>query len=500
MPAATSPSERGGGTGEGLGRRAAHSFVWAAASFGGSRLLLFVMTLGLTRLLAPRQFGVVAGGLTVITFLELGLDLGLGASIVYEQESGITARVQTAFTVNLVITVILTAVAMLAAPAIAGLFHAPGAVTLYQVLFLYLPLRGLGQVQDAVLKRDLGFRRRAGVELARSGVRAGLALLLAAAGAGPWSIVISLLVGESVATAMTWWAVRFWPTFALNRVAARQLVGFGLTVLALKVVDAAALDSDYVVVGARLGPTDLGYYTIGYRLPELLLFNLYWVFSTVSLPLYSRYRQRGGQALGQLMLRALRLITSVSFPAGVGLALVSRDAVLVLYGARWAPVAAPMALIALTTALGSIGYASGDIFTASGRPGTLLALNLPVTAALVVGLVLAAPYGIAAVAAVHLVVAACYAPVRMALAKRRVGTSLRAQAVALRPGTLAALGVLALAGPLRLLLDPGPGALAGVIVAGAVGAVTVVWLLDRSALVELVQLRHLLARQAAPVG
>lgn len=453
-------------------------------SFAGTRLLVFGMTVALARLLAPAEFGVVASGMAIIVFLEIGLDVGLGASLIYEQERGISRRVQTAFTVNFIVAGAMTIFAMLAAPTVARLFHAADQVGLYRTLFTYLLIRGAAQVPDAILKRDLGFRQRAGVDLARVSVRVASALLLAVAGAGAWSIVLSLLLGEIVGVVLSWWVVKFCPTFALDRAAINQLLHFGLAAFAIKLVDAAALDSDYLVVGARLGPTDLGYYTIGYRLPELLLFNVYWMFSTIAFPIYARYRDQGGDALARVMLRVLRAITLFSFPAGVGLALVARDAILVLFGPRWSPAAFPMALIALTTALASVGYASGDIFLATGKPGILLGLNVPLTAALVVAMVVVAPAGIAAVAAIHLAAASIEAPARLFLANRQVGTTIGADLAAMRPGVTATLGVLVCAGPLRLLMPPGLGTLTATVAAGVVGALSATWILERATMLE----------------
>jgi PST family polysaccharide transporter len=474
-----------------LGQRAARSFAWSAVSYAGTRLLLFAMTVALTRLLAPAEFGVVAAGMAVVSFLELALDLGVGASLVYEQQSGLTGRVQTAFTLNLLVAAALTVAGVLAAPGVAALLGAPEEAPLYRVLFLYLLIRGAGQVQDAVLKRDLGFRVRAGIDLTRATVRVVLAVALAAVGAGAWSIVLSLLAAELVGTGLSWWATRFRPTFELDRDAGRALLRFGLAVVTLKVVDAIALDSDYLIVGARLGPTALGYYTIAYRLPELVLFNVYWIFSTVAFPVYARYRQRGLVALRTVMLRALRLITMFSFPAGVGLALVSRDAVVVLFGPRWAPATLPMALLALTTAAESIGYASGDIFAATGRPARLLALNVPLTVLLVVGMVLVAPRGIGWVAAAHLTIGLGYAPARLLLANRAVGATIAEDLVALRPGVVAALGVLAGGLPLRLMLPVGSASLVAIASAGAAGALVALVLLERPALQEAWALRRL---------
>jgi O-antigen/teichoic acid export membrane protein len=72
----------------GIKRRAVRGFAWAVVSYGGNKLVVFGSTLVLTRLLAPAEFGVVAAGLAFMAYLEVLLDLGLNAAVVYRQEQG----------------------------------------------------------------------------------------------------------------------------------------------------------------------------------------------------------------------------------------------------------------------------------------------------------------------------------------------------------------------------------------------------------------------------
>jgi len=161
-----------------VGTQAVRSFGWAGTSLIGSRVVALGTTLVLARLLTPTDFGVVAAGMVLLGFLEMGLDLGIAAALVYEQEKGVSDRVQTAFTLNLIVATALTAVGIAAAPVVAGFFDVPGAEAMFRVLALYLLVRGVGQVSDALLRRNLQFKRRAVVELTRALVRAVVAISL----------------------------------------------------------------------------------------------------------------------------------------------------------------------------------------------------------------------------------------------------------------------------------------------------------------------------------
>lgn len=456
---------------ERLARSAVSSFGWSLVSFGGSKLIVFLATLVLARVLDPADFGLVAAGLVLVAYFEVALDLGLGAALVYEQERGLTRRVHTAFTLNAAVAVVLTTLGVLLAPAIAAFFGVPGQDNLFRAMFLYLLIRGLGQVQEAVLKRDLAFGRRTLVTVLSASVRAALSIGLAFGGFGAWSLVVGILGGQLVMTLMSSLLIRFRPRLVVEPGALRQLLGYGLTYLALKMVDALSENIDYLVVGVRLGPEALGLYSMAYRLPELVIASLLWIFSTVAFPVYSRARAEGPGAFRSIMLRALTLTTLFGFTAGVGLALIARDAVLVLFSAKWSPAAVPMSLVALAIGISAIGYASGDIFPALGRPGALLAFSVPMTAVELVAFVLAAPHGIIAVAWVHLAYLAVYSPARLVIANRLVGTTMRDCLVALRPALCSAAGVAAAGLPLRLMLQPGLLALVAISVAGVLGAV-----------------------------
>lgn len=488
QPPLTGTPGDGSGPVAGLGGRAARGFLWSMGAFGTNRLLVFVSTLVLARLLAPEDFGLVAAGLTLVLYLEVALDLGLGAAVVYEQETGVTRRVQTAFTVTVVVAAGLAGLGMLVAPFVADFFRVPDETNLFRALFLSILLRGAGQVPDALLRRDLRFVARSATDAARGVVRLGVSVGLAVAGAGPWAIVGGLLASDLTGTVLVWVLARFRPTFAVDRTALRALLGFGGSVVLLKVLDAVATDIDYLVVGRVLGLVDLGHYTIAYRLPELLLLNVFWVFSSVAFPIYAAIRGAQPRDYGGAVLHALRLVTLYSLPVAAGLALLSRDTVLVLFGSEWAPAVMPMTLLAVAAAPMSLGYASGDVFPAIGRPGLLLALNIPMSAVLIAALVGAAPYGITAVAIAHLAVLTVYGMARVVLANRLVGTTLAAVVEAMRPGLAAAAGVLLVAGPLRVLVGPGLGTLGALTAAVVAGGCLGLLVGGRNAVADLVAL------------
>ncbi len=96
--------------------------------------------------------------------------------------------------------------------------------------------------------------------------------------------------------------------------------------------------------------------------------------------------------------------------------------------------------------------------------------------------------GILAVAVAHLVVIVPYSLFRVEVANRVIGTTWRQSIVAMRPGLVATVGLLAIGLPVRLMMPEGLPALVAITVAGGLGAVAGLWVGARDFFGEIVDL------------
>ncbi|GAA1850649.1 oligosaccharide flippase family protein [Microlunatus capsulatus] len=473
--------------------------MWTTLAWGSNRVVVLALTLLLARLLTPEDFGLVTAALTIIAMFDAALDLGVGAAVVAAQERGVSRRTRTALTLNIGLSALIAGVGAALSPLVAALFDARDHTWLFALIFLYPLFRGAGQVNDAVLKRDLLFRRRTVVDLTRAGVRVVVSLSLALTVGGPVSIAAGIVASELVAMVLLWSLVPIRPVRSMTRADVRELLGFGGQVTVIRVLGSFRSTFDYLVVGAAISATALGYYGMAYKLPELGIENVLWIFSAVALSAYARARLEGEEALFSAMLRATRLLSLYGLAVGVTLAVLARDAVPVLFSPTWEPAVLPMVLISLSLGLMSVGWASGDVFTALGRPGTLVLLDLPATA-LMAGLFLLAPrYGLVGVAAVHLVFNAVYCLARLVLLQRVTRVGGRRLLGAVAPGFAVAVPTAAVGFGIQHLLPAGE--LLSLVVLGLVCAVVVVsvsWLVARSSVLE--ALHAVLPARAAPAG
>ncbi len=472
-----------------LARSTLGGFVWTAAAWGSNRLVVLGLTLVLARLLLPADFGLVTAALTIIAVLDAALDLGVGAAVVARQEQGITAMTRRAFTLNLAISGVVAAVGMACSPLVAALFDARGHAGLFALVFLYPLFRGAGQVNDAVLKRDLRYRRRTVVDLTRAAVRVAVSLPLALTVGGALSLAAGIIVSELAAMVLLWSLVPITPIRIRSTAEISVLLRFGGKVALIRILGSFRSTFDYIVVGAVLGATALGYYGMAYKLPELGIENVLWIVTSIALPAYARAYTLGRAVVVAAMLRATRLLTLYGLAVGTTLAVLARDAVPLLFSAQWQPAVVPMMLIAVSLGLMSVAWASGDAFAALGRPGTLVLLDVPATA-LMAGAFLYAPrYGLVGVAAVHLLFNLAYCLARMELVRRVLEVPAGSLLRAVMPGAGVA-GVVALTGfGARALLPAGQvGSLVVEVLVCGLATAGAALLLARPAVLEVVGL------------
>jgi lipopolysaccharide exporter len=435
-----------------LGRAAWLGVVWSNVAFVCTRALSFVAVVILAHLLAPSEFGVVAAVLVILGVLELGSDLGMRASVIYEQEFGITQRVQTAFTFGLIVAGVITAFGLVIAPLVGDAFDINGVTGLFRLAVLNVMLTGFGNVHDALLLREMDMKRRTVSEVVRGVARAGVSIALALAGVGAASLVWGMLAGTAVWVVTLWGLTGFIPSLSFDRRAARSMAAYGLGASALDALAAVTTRLDVVVIGRVLGSGALGLYTIAFRLPEVLIQSVAWNISQVMFPALSRQRVLDRERLEPVTLMLIRYQALYALPVAAVLAVLAPPLVEVLFGPRWHNAAGVLAAIAVLTSVAALIHPLGDLLKAVGKQRILVAINLAVIPVAVVAMVMAASAGIVAVA------------------WARVGSGLLF-AIGLALFTPRSLGIR----PLAVLGAALPGVAAGIGTALGAAAVRVAW-------------------------
>lgn len=451
-----------------LGTTAARGFLWANVGVFARYTSALVLAALLARWLDSAEYRLMVILTTITLYLDTALELGLGAVLVYEQEKGFSRRVQVAFTTNSAFSVVLAVLAVLTAPLVAAVFDLRDFVAIFRVNAVAVFLTGLTAVPWALMTREMAFRSRARTEVVRDFTRVVTTVVLVGAGFGAWGVLFGFICSKAVWWILTWWHVRFRPRLVWDLKILRELSSYAWKRAGNSLLGLLALSGDYFVVGYR-ATARLDTYYQAFRLPEFALGGQLNAMSTVLFPMYSRIRAEGSKSLKDAMLKALAIVSLVSVPGGIGLALIARDSFGIMFGNFDPDGILTMEILSLTGCVVGLGFATGDLLFATGRPGVMMKLNMVMVPLMLAAMWIVAPSGIVWVAVVHLVTAAVFTLIRQVIVNRMFDATLAECFRAIVPGLVVGLAVAAAALPVRLLTEEGFASLVLIVLAGVVG-------------------------------
>ncbi|MBI3966550.1 MAG: lipopolysaccharide biosynthesis protein [Chloroflexi bacterium] len=430
----------------GLGRSAVFGVVWTVLAAIIGRFGTVIALLLLARLLTPREFGLIGMGLVVVNAMAQVTDLGLSQALVVSRHDSRTLAA-TASAVVLAISSAFFLGLYLAAPLAVYVFHEPEVVALIRVLAVILVAQGLASVPAALIERDLKFRQKFLPEAVPAFVYAAVAIGLAVAGAGVWSLVAGQVAYPVARAFFLWWALGINPIGRVSLTIARELVGYGKFVVGSSLARFAFLTIDSVAIGALLGPTALGLYEIALNLANLPVTHLTMFVGSVVFPVFAKLRD-DASGIRLAYLATTRYVALVAIPAAFWLTVLAPATVPVVLGERWAGAATALQVLAWYAAIRSLWVTTVRIPMATGHVGKLLGLDLTVLAvAAVLLLPLLYARGIAGVALAATIAQAVGLLVLFRLANRLTGARLADVLGALRPvATLTAVLALLVAG------------------------------------------------------
>lgn len=485
---------------EDLGTRARRGLAWSVSQQLALRAASFLSGVVLARILVPEDYGVFTVAMAVMTILVASNDLGIVLGVV-RWPGDVDEAAPTANTVAIGSSVILAAIAIAFAGPFTDLMDSPESAPLLRVLALTLVLDGVVAVPTGLMIRAFRQDRLAKAELLSIPVGIGLSIGLALAGAGPWALVAGRLGGTFVTGTMVLLWAPYRPPLGWSRPVLRPLFGFGLPVAGSTLVEEALLNIDYLIVGALLGPTELGLYLLAFNLANWPISMMKEGIRRVSIVSFAELHDDGDE-LRRRFLRAFGLLVSVALPMAVALSLLAGPLIHVVYGAQWLPSADALTFLAF---LGLARITNGfyfDLLVGMSKSKVTLALQLVWLAVLAPALWLATSLvgTIVAPAVAHVLVAFLIVVPLFVRAVHRVGIPVT-DLVGTLPRPL--VGVAAMAGVMVLARVTLPNDLAVLVLGGGVGAAVYVAIALRRELLDWWGRRRAArdaARSAAVVG
>lgn len=305
------------------------TFLYQLANYS----VTFVLSIILSRLISPEEFGLTAMLSIFIAIANILINSGLSSSLIRFKESS-PADYSTVFYFNIGVSISIYLILFFTAPLIAAFYNQPDLILLTRTITLVFVLSSFGLIQNTILVKELNFKKQTLINFSGLFVSVVVGIIMALQGFGVYAIVGQTLSQSACVTILLWLTSKWRPTGFINPESLKKLWKFGSYVLFTGIFNAIANNLDNLIIGRIFAPATLGLFVRAKStraIPENIFSS---VLSTTTFSILSKLNDNF-EELRKKHLYFFRVSVFFFIPFMLGFNLVSDDLILILYGEKW---------------------------------------------------------------------------------------------------------------------------------------------------------------------
>ena len=347
---------------------------WSFSDVVLNQGIQFIIQIFLARLLLPEQFGLIGMITVFIAVSNSIIDSGFTNALIREENAS-QEDYSTVFYFNLIVSIILYFVLYVSSPNISIFFDQPELNKVLRVLALTLIINSFGLIQRTILTRKINFRAQMNINVFSSIVSGGIAVFLAYKGFGVWSLVFRTLIMQSIQAILLSLVNRWKPSLVFSINSFKRLFGFGWKLLVSGLIDTLYNNLYYLVIGKYYSATDLGYYTNAQKLRDVAATSISTSVQKVTYPVLSSIKDHNDK-LRSVYKKIIRSSVYITFPIMLGLAVIARPLILLLFGYNWINSIGYFQILCIAGMLYPLHAINLNILQVKGRSDLFLKLEI----------------------------------------------------------------------------------------------------------------------------
>lgn len=356
-------------------------FMFTAIGVYSNFLLQLVLNMVLSRLLAPKDYGIVAVMQVFVLFFSMLIEAGMGPAIIQNKSlSNMDNRVL--FNYSAIFAVLL-AVAFGFFGIVLSYFYNNKIYTNLTWLFsLSIFFRGLNIVPTALLNKSKKFKS-VNFSVVFGNVFGGIVgVIFAVIGCGVYALIYSSIISSIISFSWNLFfsKIRFSKSFYTDPI--RSIWDFSKNQFMFNLINYFSRNSDNILIGKYLGSISLAEYNKAYQLlmmPNTLFLG---IVSPVLQPVLSEYQDDIGY-VRSTYLKIVHLLALLGVPLSIFLSISSKEIIFFMFGAQWGSSVRPFSVLALTVWIQMTLSSSGAIYQARNQ-SKLLLINGSITGGVLV--------------------------------------------------------------------------------------------------------------------
>lgn len=381
---------------EKLEHRVVSGVAWSFSEKLLSMVVQMAVSIIVARQLAPADFGVMAI-LTFFTSVALTIvDSGFSQTLI-RKESPTDGEYRSVLGFNVAMSAILYVVLVALAYPLARFYEQPVISDIAPVLFLVLPINSLCVVQTVMFTREFRFALLSKIVFASSLISGIIAVVMALAGCGIWSLVAQRLLMMGI-KAVAFWSIRRWRSterFSLSLL--RSMAPFSLRLLATDLISAVYNNVAQLFIGKLYSAHALGFYSQAQKLKDLPVTSTVQAVQGVTYPALAKIADTDDK-FSAGYLRIINLLSFAVFPVMLGMVAIAPEMFMLLLGEKWMPTVPYFEILALSGLFYPLAIVAYNIIKVRSDGRVILRLEVVKRVVMTIILAVTIPLGIEAVA------------------------------------------------------------------------------------------------------
>lgn len=372
-----------------------NSIKWASLEKFSLQGIQFVIGVFLARLLTPEDYGVIGMLAIFISISQTFIDSGFTSALIRKIRRT-EKDLSTAFIVNLVISLVVVAVLLTAAPFIASFYGMPILEPVLKIQSITLVFYALMAVQITKLSTELDFKTIAKCSLISSLASGLIGIGLAYAGCGVWALVIQNLSSVIVNLICIVWHCRWYPKTGFSSQSFNELFSFGKNILGASILTSVYSNIDSLVIGRFYSSEALGNYSRGTSIARLPVDNINGVLNKVTYPILSKIQNDTKRLIASY--RKYIQITSMCIFFGCSLlAALGKPFILIVLTSKWNDAVIFLQIYSFAIIVDHVNAINLNLIKIKGRSDLILRIEIIKRILSFLILIAAIPFGVVAI-------------------------------------------------------------------------------------------------------
>lgn len=379
-----------------IGQKIRYGAKWMLTGRISGEALQFVFGIVLARLLVPADFGMIVTIHIFTGFAGFLAGGGTGQALIQAKDIE-EQHYRVVFTMQFFIGLAIFLFFISIAPFFAVWFGNPLYVDLLRVSVVTFLIRPFTNLPYVMLNREYRFKEIAFTRILALCIAGTSGVWFALQGMGPWSLILSGLIGPLATLPVLYWVTRWRPSLGFDKEIARKLGGYGVRLTSVDILVYFKTEITNLIISIQIGTSSLGIFN---KASSLSMMPMRVVAAPVMQAVFRGMSQvNDNRDMTKYMyLRTVSLLSAYMFPIYVFAWWLSESFIVVLYGENWRFSADVLQILAIAGIFRCISRPAGVVIAAQNILGKEIRIHMESLMFMVLGVLMVVQHGIEVVA------------------------------------------------------------------------------------------------------